>query len=86
MKKSDIFTNLRAKGLGVQVHYIPIYLQPYYQTLNYEKGICPIAEEFYEREISIPIYPMQTEEDINYVIRAIQESFKLLLKENVQLS
>ncbi len=78
MKKSEIFSDLRNKGLGVQVHYIPIYLEPYYQTLGYEKGICPIAEEFYEREISIQIYPGMTDDDISYVISILTEDFQFL--------
>lgn len=73
--KVNIFNKLRDKGLGVQVHYIPIYLQPYYRSLGYHKGLCPIAEDFYHKEISIPIYPMQTEDVINNVISSIQESF-----------
>ena len=75
-KKGDIFSKLREKGLGVQVHYIPVYLQPYYQKLGFKKGICPIAEDFYQREISIPLYPSMKDEDINYVVEKIFEVFK----------
>jgi len=62
--------------LGVQVHYIPVYWQPYYQELGYRKGICPNAEDFYQREISIPLYPAMSEEDIKYVINSILKVFK----------
>ncbi len=72
-KKKEIFEKLREKGLGVQVHYIPVYWQPYYQKLGYEKGICPNAESFYQREISIPLYQSMSEEDIKYVIDTIIE-------------
>lgn len=72
-KKREIFTKLREKGLGVQVHYIPVYWQPYYQDLGYRKGICPNAEDFYQREISIPLYPAMSDEETNYVIRVILE-------------
>jgi len=75
-KKKEIFQLLRVKGLGVQVHYIPVYLHPYYQKLGYKKGECPIAEEFYEREISLPIYPSMTNEDIDFVVKTIFEVFK----------
>jgi len=74
--RKEIFQLLREKGLGVQVHYIPVYLHPYYQKLGYKKGECPIAEEFYEREISLPIYPSMTNEDIDFVIKIIFEVFK----------
>jgi len=67
-RKFDIFEKLRQKGLGVQVHYIPVHLQPYYQHLGYEKGLCPDAEDFYQREISIPLYPSMTDSEIDFVI------------------
>ena len=75
-KKRKLLHNLREKGLGVQVHYIPVYWQPYYQKLGYKKGICPNAEDFYRREISIPLYPSMSDEDIRYVIEKIFEVFK----------
>lgn len=75
-KKSEIFSKMRENGLGVQVHYIPVYLQPYYQNLGFEKGICTRAEDFYQREISIPIYPSMTDDDINYVIEKVLEVFE----------
>ena len=56
-KRLEVFEGLQKAGIGVQVHYIPVYMHPYYQGLGYKKGICPLAEEFYESEISIPIYP-----------------------------
>jgi dTDP-4-amino-4,6-dideoxygalactose transaminase len=65
-KKILIFNKLREKGLGVQVHYIPVYLQPYYQNLGYKLGICSNAEDFYQREISLPLYPAMSETDMNY--------------------
>ena len=75
-KKREIFAKLREKGLGVQVHYIPVYWQPYYQKLGYRKGICPNAEDFYRREISIPLYPSMSDEDVEYVVNTILSTFK----------
>jgi len=75
-EKRGIFTKLREKGLGVQVHYIPVYWQPYYQKLGYRKGICPNAEDFYRREISIPLYPSMSDEDVEYVVNTILSTFK----------
>ena len=73
-RKKEIFKKLRQKGVGVQVHYIPVYWQPYYQELGYRKGICPNAEVFYEREISISLYyPMGKE--IKYMINSILGAF-----------
>lgn len=65
--KSEIFAKLRQEGIGVQVHYIPVYKQPYYQNLGFGKELCPICEEFYKKEISIPMYPTLTDEDIEFV-------------------
>jgi len=75
-RKAEIFRELRHHGLGVQVHYIPIYLQPYYQQLGFKKGLCRKAEDFYEREISIPLYAAMSREDIDYVIEIILSVFE----------
>lgn len=53
----NLFNYLKEKGILCQVHYIPVYWHPYYQKLGYKKGVCPIAEQFYNQIISIPIYP-----------------------------
>lgn len=74
-KKREIFSRLLKKDLGVQVHYIPVYLQPYYRKLGYKKGLCPQAEDFYAREISIPIYPAMSDLDIEQVAEKIDEVF-----------
>jgi UDP-4-amino-4,6-dideoxy-N-acetyl-beta-L-altrosamine transaminase len=74
--RAEIFRQLREKNLWVQVHYIPVYWHPYYQNLGYRRGLCPVAESFYQREISIPVHPSMTCEDIGYVI----ETISLILK------
>lgn len=66
--KPKIFEELRLHQLGVQVHYIPVHLQPYYQRLGYNQDLCPKAKDFYERQISIPIYQAMSDEDVGYVI------------------
>ncbi|MHC4725631.1 MAG: UDP-4-amino-4,6-dideoxy-N-acetyl-beta-L-altrosamine transaminase [Planctomycetota bacterium] len=75
-RKADIFAKLRQHRLGVQVHYIPVYLQPYYQQLGFEKGLCRKAEDFYEREISIPLYAAMSREDTDYVIETTLRVFE----------
>lgn len=74
-RKREIFSNLRSEGLGVQVHYIPVYLQPYYQNLGYQQGSCPVAEDFYQSEISIPMYPTLSDSDVDYVISKVFKVF-----------
>ena len=74
--KPKIFEELRLRGLGVQVHYIPVHLQPYYQQLGYSRDLCPKAKDFYERQISIPIYQAMGDEDIEYVISSLLDVLK----------
>lgn len=71
-KRRQIFERLRKKGLGVQVHYIPVYRQPYYQALGYRKGLCQKAEEYYEKTISLPVYPKMSDSEIKKVINITQ--------------
>jgi len=72
-RRAGIFAALRAKGIGVQVHHIPVHLHPYYQKLGYQKGLCPRAEAFYEAEISLPLYPSLGLEEQTYVIETVKE-------------
>lgn len=69
--RRPFFENLREKGLGVQVHYVPVYLHPYYQDLGFKRGLCPIAEDFYERSVSVPIFPMMSDDDVDSSVERI---------------
>ncbi|MBI5570619.1 MAG: UDP-4-amino-4,6-dideoxy-N-acetyl-beta-L-altrosamine transaminase [Desulfomonile tiedjei] len=65
--------------LGVNVHYIPIHLQPYYQRrFGYRRGDFPLAEGYYDRAITIPLYPKMTDEDVRYVIASVSDVFRQL--------
>ena len=75
-KRASIFARLREEGLGVQVLYIPVYLQPYYQKIGYKAGLCPVAEDFYGRAISIPIYHGMTETDRDEVVKRVLRVLK----------
>jgi UDP-4-amino-4,6-dideoxy-N-acetyl-beta-L-altrosamine transaminase len=75
-RKREIFSKLRERGLGIQTHYIPVYWQPYYKESGYKKGLCPVAEDFYQREISVPVYPGMTNANINYVIQTVLNIIK----------
>ncbi|MDA8875938.1 UDP-4-amino-4,6-dideoxy-N-acetyl-beta-L-altrosamine transaminase [bacterium] len=71
--RTEVMTELREKGVGSQVLYIPVHLQPYYRkTYGYEYGKCPIAEDCYERVLSLPLFPSMTEEEISKVIEAVR--------------
>jgi UDP-4-amino-4,6-dideoxy-N-acetyl-beta-L-altrosamine transaminase len=75
-KRAEVFQLLREKGLGVQVHYIPVYLHPYYRKLGYREGECPVAEDFYGREISLPLYPAMDDDGIYCVIDTVFETLR----------
>lgn len=72
-KRREVFQALRARGIGVQVHYIPVYWHPYYQALGYRKGLCPRAEALYESMISLPIYPTLADAQQDEVIGILRE-------------
>jgi len=74
-KKNGIFDALKNAGIGVQVHYIPVYLHPYYREMGYKQGVCPAAEDFYQREISIPLYPGMTDQTADTVIKTLRRCF-----------
>ena len=67
-RRKHVFTKLREAGIGVQVHYIPVYLQPYYRRLGYPAGLCPSAEDYYSRTITLPLFPAMTDADVEQVV------------------
>lgn len=69
--RKDLFDALLKENIGVNVHYIPVYLLPYYQRLGYQRGECPNAEKLYEEIITLPLFPAMTEEDVHDVINAV---------------
>jgi perosamine synthetase len=71
--RKKFMENLKDQGIGSQVHYIPVYNHPYYQGLGYKEHLCPQAEFFYERELSLPVYPDMSMDDVHKVIQAIKE-------------
>ncbi|STA80144.1 TDP-4-oxo-6-deoxy-D-glucose transaminase [Citrobacter koseri] len=74
-QRKPLFDYLRDKGIGVNVHYIPVHTQPYYEQLGHKAGDYPIAENYYSRAISIPMYSTLSDEEQNYVIKCIREFF-----------
>lgn len=71
--RAELFQAMRAENIGVNVHYIPVPWHPYYQALGYEKGKWPVAEDAYERILSIPIFPAMTDGDVEDVITALKK-------------
>ena len=73
---TQIFCGLREKGIGVNVHYIPVHMQPYYARQGFSIGDYPAAEKYYQEAISLPLYPSMSHEDQSEVVTALE----LLLK------
>lgn len=74
--RKQVFEALRAKGIGVNVHYIPVYSHPYYRAHGYQDVCCPHAEQIYKQMISIPLHPAMTDDQQDYVIHAVIEAVK----------
>ena len=68
------FQDMRARGIGVNLHYIPVHLQPYYRQFGFGPGNFPVAEDYYSRAISIPLYPGLTQAQQQEVVAAITEA------------
>jgi perosamine synthetase len=72
--RSAVFPALRAEGIGVNVHYIPVHLHPFYRNgYGTGPGMCPVAEAAYEQILSLPIFPAMKEQDIGDVIHAVEK-------------
>lgn len=71
--RREFFDAMSAENVQCQVHYVPVYYFPFYRDRGYERGLCPNAEHIYDRIMSIPLYPMMTDEDVESVITAIRK-------------
>ena len=70
--RKEILEALRAENIGGTVHYLPLHLHPFYQReFSYRKGDYPVAERYYERAITLPIFPKMSDEDVKDVIEAV---------------
>lgn len=66
-----VFSELRKAGIGVQLHYIPVHTQPFYEDLGFVRGMFPEAESYSRRSFSIPLFPGLTEEQQRYVVESL---------------
>ncbi len=67
----EVFESLRKQGVGVNLHYVPIHMQPYYQRMGFKVGDFPEAERYYAEAISLPMFPLLTEEQQDLVVEAV---------------
>lgn len=69
----SVFEGLRMRGIGVNLHYIPVHMQPYYAALGFSPGDFPKAEDYYRRAMSIPMFPRLTDAEQDSVIAALRD-------------
>jgi UDP-4-amino-4,6-dideoxy-N-acetyl-beta-L-altrosamine transaminase len=74
-RRKALFEHLRGVGIGVQVNYLPAYWHPVFEDLGYRRGLCPNAEAYYEQELSLPLFPSLTEDDVDRVVDAVRAFF-----------
>ncbi len=71
--RPEVFAALRAEGIGVAVHYRPVYLMSHYRSLGYAAGACPVAEAAYDALLSLPMFPAMSDQDAADVIAAVRK-------------
>jgi perosamine synthetase len=72
--RARVFAALVAEGIGVNVHYIPVHLHPFYREhFGTGPGLCPVAEAAYERLVTLPMFPRMSDEDVEDVIMAVRK-------------
>lgn len=74
--RRQVFDSLRADGIGVNVHYIPVHTQPYYQAMGFRPGDYPLAEDYYADAISLPMYPTLTDAQQDQVVSALTRALR----------
>jgi UDP-4-amino-4,6-dideoxy-N-acetyl-beta-L-altrosamine transaminase len=68
-----LFLSLRKQGIGVNIHYIPVHTQPYYKKLGFSEGDFPNAENYYREAITLPLFPMLTDGELRFVVKALKK-------------
>lgn len=75
--RKEFVAKLAEKGVGCQVHYLPVHWHPYYaKTYGYRKGALPVSESYYHKALSLPLYPKMTNADVDRVIDAVTALFR----------
>lgn len=73
MRRNHLYTTLRSNGVCANVHYLPVYMHPYYQNLGYKRGICPVAESAFDEIITLPLWPGMQQDDVKRVCSLLEE-------------
>ena len=75
-RRQEVFEKMRSAGIGVQVNYMPVYWHPVYADSGYRRGQSPVAERYYEEEISLPIFPDLTDSQVDEVVEKLLRSLR----------
>lgn len=75
-RRKELYDYLKVHDIYTQVHYLPVYWHPHYQNIGFKKGLCPHAENYYSKCLSLPMYHSMTDLEQNYVIERVHEFFK----------
>jgi dTDP-4-amino-4,6-dideoxygalactose transaminase len=70
-RRREVFDRLRAQGIGVQVNYIPVHWHPVFEDLGYRRGSCPVAEAAYAEQLSLPLFPSMSDDDLERVVEVL---------------
>lgn len=70
-ERDEVFRRLRANGIGANVHYVPVYLHPYYQQRGYARGLCPVAEAAYAEILTLPLWSGMTTDNVTSVVEML---------------
>lgn len=73
-RRRQVYDRMRSAGIGVQVHYLPVYRHPAFQELGYRPGMCPVAEQAYEQLLSLPLFPALTDAQQDRVLEALSDA------------
>ena len=72
LDRAAFISEMKARNIGTSVHFIPVHLHPYYRdAFGFKRGDYPVAEDAYDRLVSLPIYPRMTDDDVKDVIAAV---------------
>lgn len=78
----NIFCKLRKLGIGVNLHYLPIHLHPFYKTLGFKVGQFPEAEKYSKEAISLPLFPKLTLKNLSYIVKSLKDIYNDEIKKN----
>lgn len=73
-RRREVFNHLRTAGIGVNVHYMPVYMQPYYRRLGFAPGYCPCAEAYYASALSLPLFSAMTDVQQDRVVEVLRDA------------